>query len=619
MCGIAGFLGSGELDHLKTMARKISYRGPDEEGYFFAESPKIGLASRRLSIIDLESGHQPCFDEEKDIIVVFNGEIYNYRELRKGLEKRHRFETKSDTEVIAHLYEEEKEDFVKKLEGMFAIAIWDKKGGKLLLARDRFGEKPLYYSFFNGNFIFGSEPKSILAHPAARAELDRSTLEKYLLYEFVPAPQTIFKNILKLSAGHFLVLKNGKIRLEKYWDVTENNPLADLPSQDFQKVLEDKLDQAVKKMLVSDVPLGVFLSGGIDSATIAYFAQKNSKDKIETFSVGFDKDSFDETPYALAAAKQLESEHYHTVFGTKELLDLIPQIYSLLDEPMADPSLLPTFLLSKFTREKVKVALSGDGSDELFMGYQTFQAEQVASVYKLVPKILRNGVKNVVNLFPASSGYFSLDFKLKIFLNHFDNPPEIRNQLWIGAFSPFEIKELTGNHPDKIFENIAGGPPRLPEGDIPKRLSYLYLKNYLQDGILTKVDRASMFNSLEVRAPFLDHILASFVFALPTNEKLNGFTTKYILKRLMRNHIGKNIAYRKKHGFAPPVALWLNNDLAPLVSEYLDETRLTREGLFNAVYVKKLLAEHRSKKFDHRKKLWSLLVFQLWKENWLSV
>ena len=616
MCGIAGFLGSGELDQLKAMAGKISYRGPDEEGFFFDAAKKIGLASRRLSIIDLEGGHQPCFDEEKRIAVVFNGEIYNYRELRKALEKRHRFTTKGDTEVIAHLYEEENENFVKKLEGMFAIALWDKKEEKLLLARDRFGEKPLYYSLFGGNFIFSSEPKAILAHPAAKSELDLLALEKYFLYEFIPAPETIFKNISKLPAAHYLTLRNKKLEIKEYWEVAPNH---ELKPENPIKELEEKLNNAVKKMLVADVPLGVFLSGGIDSATIAYFAQKNSKEKIKTFSVGFKESAFNETPYALRVARRLGTEHYHQMFGPKDIIESIPSVYALLDEPMADPSLLPTFLLSKFARTKVKVALGGDGSDELFMGYQTFQAEKLAAIYKLLPKFFRNRIiKRIVNLLPASFGYFSFDFKLKMFVNYFDNPPEIRNQLWIGAFSPPEVKELTGSCSESIFENITRELPRLSDYDVFKRLSFLYLKNYLQDEILTKVDRASMFNSLEVRTPFLDPELASFVFALPTAEKLKGLTTKSILKKEMAKHIGSDIAYRKKHGFPPPVASWLNKELAPLVSEYLDEARLAQEGLFKAAYVKKILAEHHSQKFDHRKKLWALLVFQLWKENFLK-
>jgi len=638
MCGIAGFVGEGSRRTLENMTRALTYRGPDGEGYFFAEQVQgvagaIALGHRRLSIIDIAGGAQPIYNEDRSVLVILNGEIYNFRALRSQLEKSHTFVTQSDTEVIVHLYEEKGAECVKDLEGMFAFALWDARTQTLLLARDRFGEKPLYYGMFGGTFLFGSELKALLAHPAMKKEIDPAALERYFHFEYVPAPHTIFKNVRKLEAAHYLLLRNGAYADHEYWNIIDaaknsERSIGNIGEGEVMRNLDIKLRQAVGRMLVADVPLGVFLSGGIDSSTVAYYAQQQAREPIRTFSIGFEEASFDESAYAQKVADRIGSDHHRQIVGARELIDIIPKAYALLDEPMADPSLVPTYALSRFARKHVTVALGGDGSDELFMGYQTFQALWLSRFYEWVPRFLREDlIRPLANHLPASFSYLSFDFLLKRFVNDFDLPSAIRNQIWIGAFGAPELSQLfSGDVAQSLTEDITRHAARAGELDVFHQLSYVYTKQFLQDYVIAKVDRASMFNSLEVRAPFLDPALASFVFSLPWQLKIHGRSkrfpllpdTKYILKKLMAERLGKDIVYRSKQGFQPPVARWLARDLTDLVERHLSPERLQKDGLFNPAYVSRLLKEHRAQKVDHRKKLWALLVFQIWKENFLD-
>ncbi len=631
MCGIAGFVGEGSRGVLEKMTRSLNHRGPDGEGYFFhplaagSYARATALGHRRLSVIDVVGGAQPMQNEDGSIIVIFNGEIYNYRELRASLEPKHTFTTHSDTEVLAHLYEERGAEFVRELEGMFAIALWDSPKESLVLARDRFGEKPLYFSPAPNAFLFGSELKALMAHPEFRRELDLEALRSYFMYEFVPAPRTIFKNVYKLQAGHYLVFCDGRYDVHRYWDIAERaaqlRPAnVTLGVREAQEMLDEKLSHAVSKMLVADVPLGIFLSGGIDSSTVAYYAGQHASGRIKTFSVGFEDQSFDESAYACEVAKRLGTDHQVQKYSSADLVKVIPTIYENLDEPMADPSLVPTYMLAQYTRQQVTVALGGDGSDELLMGYQTFPAEKLSQLYLRLPRSLRESViKPLIHKLPTSFSYMSLDFKLKRFVDAGDHPVAIKNQLWIGAFSPSELVRLFAqNISGSLFSDIEKHESVLRTLDPHHQMSYLYLTHFLQDGILTKVDRASMMHALEVRAPFLDSDLASWIFSLPEQYKLRGITTKYLLKRLMAPRLGRDIAYRAKQGFQPPVASWLKEDLAHLVDKYLSLERITAEGLFHAPYVRILVDEHQSGKVDHRKKLWALLVFEMWREHYLS-
>ena len=622
MCGIAGFIGQGDKQILSEMTDSIRHRGPDEEGFFVLGNVNLGM--RRLSIIDLAGGKQPIFNEDGQIAVIFNGEIYNFLELKEELVKKgHQFKTKSDTEVIAHLYEEEGEQLFKKLNGMFAVALWDNKKKKLVLARDRFGKKPLYYCVFDQTFVFGSELKAILKHPSVKRELDLEALNYYLTYEYVPTPKTIFKNIFKLEPASYLILHNGKIEKERFYQIKFGLYPEKLSEREYLAEFDKGLEMAVSSRLISDVPLGIFLSGGLDSGTIAYYAQKASSQKIKTFSIGFSDPSFDESVYARKVSHHLDTEHHEHILEAEELFNLVPKITDLLDEPLADASIVPTYLLSKFTKEKVTVALSGDGGDELLMGYPTFQAHQLARYYLKIPRGIREKfLKQIIGRLPVSFGNISLDYRLKRFILGLEYKPEYHDLIWIGSFTDKEKKKLfrpeilqslsNVNEFDILdrYEQEVKGRPFL------EKAVYLYLKTYLLDDILVKTDRASMFASLEVRAPFLDYQLVDFINSIPIDLKLKGFTTKYILKKLMADKLPLDIVNRKKKGFGVPVARWLRGELRPLLLEVLSRENIEKCGIFNYAYVKQLIDEHLSGRRDNRKLLWTVMIFQMWQQKW---
>jgi len=623
MCGIVGFFGQGNREILEKMTTSLSHRGPDDQGFYF--DTQVGLGHRRLSIIDLSpAGHQPMSNEDQTIWLIYNGEIYNYHELRENLIKKHKFISQTDTEVLIHLYEELGENFLEKINGMFALALYDKNKNKIILARDRLGKKPLYWGIFTKTLIFGSELKALLLHPLCKKELDFKSLNKYLIYEYIPTPWSIFKNIYKLEPGHYLVYNGKNLTKKLFWDINFNIN-NQLTKNDFIEKLDTEIERAVKVRLVSDVPLGIFLSGGIDSTTIAYYAQKNSLQKIKTFSIGFEDKSFDESNFARQAAKFLGTEHYEQILTPQESLNLIPSLADLLDEPLADASIAPTYLLSKFTKEKVTVALGGDGGDELFCGYDPFVAHQLARLYEKIPKFFRKNILEKISQYlPVSFNNISLDFKIKKFIEGFDNNKIYRNQIWLGSFNKKErsllfSKEIwTSLGKENEFEEIDHYLSKLNDRNFYHQLIYLYLKTYLMDDILVKVDRASMFKSLEVRAPFLDYLLVDFVNTIPINLKLKGLQTKYIFKKLMEDKIPKEIVYRKKKGFGIPVAKWLVKELKSLCLDLLTKDRIEKQGLFNYQYIEKLLNEHFAKRRDNRKLIWTLLIFQLWYNKWLK-
>ena len=535
------------------------------------------------------------------------------------LVKGHKFKTRTDTEVINHLYEEIGERCFEKFNGMFAIAIWDSRLKKLILARDRLGKKPLYWTKNEKALAFGSELKAILEHPSVNKEIDLPSLKKYFFYEYIPTPYTIFKNIKRLEPGHYLTFENNSCRDVKFWDINFKNQKKSEIGEILNE-LDGRLEEAVKIRLISDVPLGVFLSGGLDSSAIAYYAQKLNNRKIKTFSIGFEEKSYDESSYARLVSRILNTEHHEKILKSSEALELIPRIADFLDEPMSDYSVIPTYLLSKFTREHVTVALGGDGGDELFMGYPTFLAHRLADFYQ---KNFKNTgasfFKKVVNLLPASFGDYTLEYKLKRAFMGIGEPLAVRQELWLSAFSPDEVGKLfKGNAADreelfsttlKLFGNVSGEVP-------DNQAVYLYLKQYLQDEILVKVDRASMASSLEVRAPFLDYTLVEYICSLPPNFKLHYFSPKYLLKKLMAGKLPDEIINRKKKGFGIPLSKWLKTDLKVLMTDLLAKNKIDREGFFDSQYIENLMKEHLAGKVDNRKKLWSLMVFEMWFGKW---
>jgi asparagine synthase (glutamine-hydrolysing) len=627
MCGICGAVAlsgniqSGAASYTKNMCDALIHRGPDDEGYYSDSTVALGM--RRLKIIDLETGSQPVHNENKDIWVVFNGEIYNFPALREELIKKgHLFYTKSDTEVIVHLYEEYAQDCVTRMNGMFAFALWDLSKRRVLLARDRIGKKPLHYTQIGDTFIFASEIKAILRYPGVERQMDRISLSKYLAYEFVPAPRTIFSGIHKVSPAELLMIENGAVKKKSYWDIEVDRRLNLTEGQITERV-DSLLEDAVKIRLISDVPIGIFLSGGIDSSAIVSYMSRVSKRKIKTFTIGFKEGSFDEVSYARRVADFFGTEHHERILEAGQMCQLLPKITDFLDEPLADASIIPTYLLSSVTKEDITVAIGGDGGDELFGGYPTYQAHRIAGFYERLPVCLRDRVINkAVERIPASFKNISLDFKAKKFISGISYPPAVRHQIWLGAFSHIEIAQLLkdpgeNSLPDHLFSESIGLMNSKKIADAVEQAMFLDLKLYLQDDILVKVDRASMAASLEVRAPFLDYRLVELVWAIGLNSRLKGFTTKYILKRILKNRLPKIILGRQKKGFGIPVAQWVCGELKELVTDTLAEGRIKREGLFNHQYVARILKEHFSRKIDHRKKIWSLLMFELWMQKYL--
>ena len=623
MCGIAGFVGEGNREVAERMARALIHRGPDDEGYYF-KAGEVVFGFRRLAIIDLKTGNQPIFNEDSTVVVLLNGEIYNFRELRKELAPRHIFRTQGDTEVIAHLYEEVGERVFEKLNGMFAIAIWDGKKRKLVLARDRFGKKPLYYAITGGICIFGSEPKALLAHPAIRPELDIEALNLYLMYEYVPSPRTMYRGMSKLEPGTYLIFADGGLTVNRYYEIRFGVMQAPLTEAEAIAELDRRLEDSVRLRLVSDVPLGVFLSGGLDSSTVAYYASRLSKEPIKTFAVGFAEVSFDESDYAKKVAGLLQSEHYEARFGAKDLLDLIPEISGKLDEPVADPAILPNLLLSRFARERVTVALGGDGGDELFMGYPTFQAERIAEwLDPLLPDFVRDRViLPALGLLPVSHSYMSFGYRARRFFLGLQHGNAHRDAVWIGAFTPEEAKTVL--HPDarsrlgdNEFAELDRHMQRVRGRNRWEQAAFRYLTRYLAEDVLTIKDRASMFASLELRAPFLDYRLVEFANSLSVRLKMRGFTTKYLLKRLMKRVLPSEVVFRKKKGFGVPIGQWLLTGLRDLSSELLSPERMRQGGIFDPAFVTKLLVDHRSGRRDNRRLIWTLMVFELWRERWL--
>jgi asparagine synthase (glutamine-hydrolysing) len=602
---------------VKRMNDRLAHRGPDDEG-FFLEGP-AALAMRRLKIIDLATGQQPIHGEQRRVWAVFNGEIYNYRELTAELTSRgHTFLTRSDTEVIVHGYEERGLAALDDLEGMFAFALWDAPARTLVLARDRIGIKPLYYAVLPDQIVFASELKALVEHPAIDRTLDLTALSRYLAHEYVPAPGSIFRSIRQLPAGHWLTYTDGRVKVEPYWTVSFR-PDPTIGEADAAGELREVLDVAVRQHLISDVPLGVFLSGGIDSSTVAAFASRHVGGRLQTFSIGFEDPSFDESAHARRVAQALGTDHHEEVLNERGALDLVERLPDLLDEPLGDASLIPTFLLSRFARRSVTVALSGDGGDELFAGYPTYQAHRLARLVELVPRWLRRGlVQPIVERLPVSLSNLSLDFKLKRFLEGMNYTDVERHAFWLGSFTPAEQQELFTSEALRRME----APPSYaafhellasaPSVEGLERMLYLDLKGYLGGGVLAKTDRASMGCSLEVRVPLLDRRVVELAARLPMNLKLRGLKTKYILKRTIADALPPEILARPKKGFGIPLGHWFRGALRPLIREMCGADAIRRGGLFRPEAVQQLLAEHEGQRRDHRKKLYTLLAFQLW-------
>ncbi len=628
MCGIAGFLEPGPQPERREILRRMTYslrrRGPDDEGLYCDEH--VGLGVRRLSVIDLRTGHQPISNASGTIQAVLNGEIYNFAALREELEGLgYKFRTSSDTEVLVHAYEAYGPECVSRLDGMFAFAVWDRARRTLVLARDRMGEKPLYYYAGRGTFAFGSELRALLEHPAVPRELNLDGLVRYLAFEYVPAPHSILAGVAKLPPGHLATvsLPERKLEIVQYWDLAFK-PDYSLTEQEWAARLRSQLEVSIHRRLASDVPLGFFLSGGLDSSTIVALAAKTSGTRpLKTFSLGFAEPSYDERPFTRMMADHCGTLHEEVVFTANDAIALFEQVGDLLDEPLVDSSFLPVHVLSRFARRDVTVVLSGDGADELLCGYPTFLADRGCRWFQHLPRALVGLLRRAVQRLPPSSRYGSVEFLLKQFFRGLEQPPEIRTQLCLGGLTAAErsallsapVREACARlDPYDDLVRMVTAPRGLNGID---RLVYQHCKFYLPDQNLATVDRASMSCGLEVRAPFLDHALVELVGQIPVHLKLRGWTTKHILREAVRDVLPREILRRRKQGFGVPIGPWLRGRLRRTLEERLAFDRVARRGLFDPVVTRRLVAEHLAGQRDHRKILWGLLMFDAWCDRYL--
>jgi asparagine synthase (glutamine-hydrolysing) len=614
MCGICGLVsldGANAPDPaaLAAMNETLVHRGPDSDGTF-AEGP-CALAMRRLSIIDLAGGDQPISNEDGRVQVIQNGEIYNYRELMDELRGRgHAFSTHSDTEVLVHLYEDEGPSFVERLRGMFALAVWDARRGRLVLARDRFGIKPLYYRVADGTLSFASELKALLRQPGFSREIDHAALESFLAFNSIPAPLTIFEGARKLPAGHLLVSEDGEVEICRYARPAPA-PADELRTEDDDVLAEElraRLRDSVRAHLVSDVPVGVLLSGGIDSAALTAMAAGESGYRVSTFSIGFEESSFSELDQARLVAKRYGTDHHELVLRP-DAVELLPRLVEAFDEPFGDSSALPTYLVSQLASDTVKVVLSGEGGDELFGGYYTYVADRLA------PRVGRAApfLRPLVELLPSSSAKVSFDYKAKRFVRGAHLPPVERHHAWKEIFSPEAQSELLAS--DRISDPLDVYRARYAETEgAPElaRLQDLDLGIYLVDDLLVKTDRASMAHSLEARVPFLDPVVAELALALETKQKVRGFAKKRLLRRAVAPLLPREVVRGRKQGFSIPVAAWLRGDLEPFAREVLSRATIERQACLRPEAVTRVLDDHVAGREDLSRQIWGLLAFTLW-------
>lgn len=629
MCGIAGiYYWDGRVVDERTlrhMTDMLAHRGPDSAGYF-VDGP-VGLGNRRLAILDLSSrGHQPMSNEDGTVWVTYNGEIYNFREIREELEQRgHKFHSQTDTEVILHAYEEWGLECVKRFNGMFAFALWDSKRKGLVLVRDPLGIKPLFYKLEKGALYFGSEIKAILANPDVSRTLDEEALHLYLTYNYVPQPRTLFRGIQQLLPGEMLFIQNGKVQTITYWDWFPHESDTPHPIRYYEERLEELLNRAVRRTLVSDVPFGVFLSGGLDSTTVTHFMVQILSEPVRSFSVGFPEASYSELDAARRVAEYYGTKHTERVVHPEEVIDVLPKLVWHADEPLADASLVPTYFVSQLAREHVKMVLCGDGGDELFAGYETYTAYFLAKIYKYLPSFLQRLTRSLVLRLPVSERKYSLEMKLKRFVHAAKLPMQQIHAAWRVAFTEEQKNRLYTKdfavqvrdlNPYTVYaEYVERAPARHPL----HRLLYADLRFYLPSDLLAKVDRASMACSLEVRVPLLDIELVEFLATVPPHLKLRWwFQKKHLLRRTMSKYLPREILNRPKQGFVMPVGPWLRGPLRHFAEEVLLDPFLFRLGYFRKEAVEQLWKEHLEYRYNHEYALWGLLVFALWYKQFVK-
>jgi asparagine synthase (glutamine-hydrolysing) len=624
MCGIAGMFKTAidavvDAPTIHRMCQTIIHRGPDDEGIYLKDG--VGLGMRRLSIIDLSGGRQPIHNEDKTVWVVFNGEIYNFRELRAELERGgHRFYTNTDTEVIVHLYEDLGSDFVLKLRGMFAIALYDERSRRMVLARDRLGKKPLHYSFAAGQFLFGSEIKSLLAVAPELADVDQEAILQYFYFGYILDPATAFRSIRKLPPGFLLEFANGQTSLRRYWDLPTYGTAGPKSEEEYLEELENQLDEAVRIRLISDVPLGALLSGGVDSSTIVALMARATSKPVKTFTIGFSREDFNEAKAARVVSKHFGTEH-HELVVEPNIGETLQLLSGSLEEPFADSSILPTFYVSQLTRQHVTVALAGDGGDELFAGYERYAIELGRTVFDGIPQWAGRWYRNYVyprlpSAVPGRRFLFNISLRARDrYLDGLSFLPACHRER--SLFSDEFLDSCCGaagalHSFQNYFDNA-------PSDNLLSRLLYLDTKTYLPGDILTKVDRMSMAASLEVRAPILDHHVVEWAARLPEGSKFRNGQGKYLLKKLAaRVGVPQEVLNRPKQGFALPLVHWMRGELKDELLTILVEPRTLGRGYFKPKAIRGLLEEHWGGRRDHSAQIWMLLMFELWHRNFLA-
>ena len=626
MCGIVGIVRNDGADVdqalVGRMCDAIRHRGPDDDGFYF--NGRVGLGMRRLSIIDVKGGHQPIHNQDSSAWIVFNGEIYNYRALRDKLEKLgHTFYTNSDTEAIVHAYDQYGADCPKHLHGMFAFAIWDNRSQELFLARDRVGKKPLLYSEANGQFVFGSEFSALLQHPSISREVDTDAIHYYLSFLCVPSPLTAYRSIRKLEPGHWLRWRKGEITMERYWQPDFNQKLNIDEEEAGERAIE-VLRDAVKVRLMSEVPLGAFLSGGIDSSAVVAMMSEVSSEPVKTFSIGFEEQDFSELHHARRVAEHVGADH-HEFIVRPDALEVLPTLVEHYGEPYADSSALPTYYVARETRKHVTVALNGDGGDETFAGYERYTAMRLAERYHRIPAMLRNSVvRQAIGLIPSSNTKRSRVRDVKRFLAAASLPKVERYLRWVSVFDTEAKRDL---YSDGFWRQTQDIQPadmldpwfaRANGSGIVDAALLTDMMTYLPNDLLVKVDIASMAVSLEARSPFLDHRVIEFAASLPEKFKLRGLTTKYLLKRVLKQLLPQENLQRKKMGFGVPIGHWFRGELQPFLRETILSEKAMKRGFFKPAAVRQLVELHTSQQRDHSHQLWTLLMLELWFQRFID-
>ena len=643
MCGIVGFYSNTKYEDLQTKLHAanelLRHRGPDDSGVYLDQRYGIGLGHRRLSILDLsQAGHQPMTCQNGDLAIVFNGEIYNFKEIRDNLKNEgHRFRSNSDTEVLLRAYQQWGRECLQRFIGMFAFTIWDRKKNELFMARDRIGIKPFYYFWDNHTLLFASELKAIKGLLSDNAKIDHDALSLYLHYQYIPTPATIFKNVFKLEAGHYAILSKKSLSIHKYWQIPrweQNKDGLHTNLEENVERLDNLLTRAVNDRLVSDVPIGALLSGGIDSSLVVGIMQKVCTDRVKTFSIGNRIKSYDEAPWAARIAKHFGTDHTELYITPEDALEIIPTVSEIFDEPYADSSAVPTFLVSRLTRSHVTVALSGDGGDEQFCGYvrhwtaQTIQkfSEQIPYRLRFILSRLLSRLpeEKLARLYPLIKPLLPQHLNVENFIDKWHKliyllPCRQLQEIYrmtVCLWASEDLCRLTGRRlPVSAFEKNFLFEERTPP---LHRILRVDLQTYLSDAMLTKVDRTSMAVGLEIRVPLIDHRIVEFSAGLPESQLYQNGTGKILLRELLSKYLPREMFERPKMGFSIPIGHWFRSSLKPLMLDYLSETRLRNEGIFNPEFVNHIVNEHLSGKANHQHRIWSLLVWQMWRDRWLS-